>query len=100
MKKNPSPLVILHSKFEILHSLRPLEDPIVLAGHPQARVHLMRASVARVDVEADAFDVVIGERDPLHVFVQAGIDALAAEFGSYVNALDPPDHAVAPVAPL
>ena len=34
------------------------------------------------------------------VLVERGVDAAAAELRDDVDALDPPDHAVAPVAPL
>jgi subtilisin-like proprotein convertase family protein len=81
-------------------SLHPLEDQIVLAVHAAAAVDVLGRGIAAVDVETDAADVGVALGDAPHVLVQPRVDALAAVLRPHVDALDPPDVAVAPVAPL
>src|SRR5687767_14797800 len=50
--------------------LHPLEDLVMLAIHPQARVDNLGGFVALVDVEADAADRRLGFHHRLHVLVQ------------------------------
>src|SRR5258708_10547761 len=95
-----STLIIQHSTLKFLSLLHPLEDLIVLAVHAEARVNLLRGNVAAIDVETDAAYARIRVDDLLHVLVQACVDSLASIFRAHVDALNPPDNAVAPVAPF
>src|SRR5688500_11357028 len=67
--------------------------------HSQLRVDLLGRRVALVDVQADAADGRLLDHR-LHVVVQTRVNAAAPKFGDDVHALNPPDHAVAPVAPF
>jgi len=55
--------------------------------------------VILLDVQAQADDLRVGRRQGLDVGIQGAKDAPAARLGTDVDALDPPDPAVAPVAP-
>ncbi len=60
----------------------------------------MGAVVRVFDVKAQADDIDLRTGDAVDVAIEGAEDTLAAEGFSDVNALKPPDPAVAPVAPL
>src|SRR5512140_591329 len=78
----------------------PLEHLVVLAVHSQPRVDLLGALVAAVDVEADAADAAVAIGQAPDVVVKSGVHALPASLRADIDALNPPHHAVTPVAPL
>ena len=68
--------------------------------HAHSFVDPLGACVLDVHVEAQAANVAGGAGPGLDVFVQAAVDAHAAGFVGNEDALDPPEPAVAPVAPF
>src|SRR5579872_2320997 len=97
--KRSSNLEPVTSSLEPRTSLHPFKDEVVLPIHAQPRVDLLRNSISPIDVEPNAADILaIG--DGLHISIESRVHALIAEFGTHVDALNPPHHSVAPVAPL
>ena len=76
-----------------------LEYGVAAGFHAQGLVGLLGAEVAILDVEPQADDVGAAGL-VVDVPVESPEDALAAEVGLNIDALQPPDPAVAPVAPL
>ena len=68
--------------------------------HSEARIDLLRADIPRIDIEADSAEARVSFDETSDVFVETGIDALAAMFWRDVDALNPPDQAISPIAPL
>src|SRR5260370_20192108 len=95
-----SPRILLPSSFCLLPSFHPLEHLIVLAVHAQAGVDLLGGGVAAIDVEANAADPGVRLREHLHLPVQTRVNTPFAEVGAGVDALDPPDYAIASVDSL
>src|SRR5262245_45651156 len=81
-------------------SLHPLKHLIVLPIHPQAPVDLLRGGVAAVDVETDSLHTLVDLGELRSEPVEPRVDAAPSELRADVDALDPPHHAIAPVAPL
>ena len=77
-----------------------LEDPVVGLLHPEARVGLLRDAVLALDVEAEAAHTRVARGLALGVVVEPAVDAAPPVVGPDVDALNPPEEAVAPVAPL
>src|SRR5271157_781647 len=78
-----------------------LEHRVAAGLHSKGLVGLLGAEVAVLDVKPQADDVEGGCQGlVVNMPVQSLEDALAAEIGLDIDALQPPDPAVAPVAPL
>ncbi len=74
---------------------------VVAAGlHAQGPIRLLRPVVLLFDVESEADHIGQGKRLGPDLLVQGAEDALAAGLGEYVDALEPPEPAVPPVAPF
>src|SRR5690242_8685027 len=72
----------------------------MFAVHAQPRVDLLRARVAFVHVQPYAAHAGVGVGQSLHVSVQSFVHASSARFRRDVDALNPPDNAIAPIAPF
>ena len=70
------------------------------ALHAGGTISRLRAPIASLHVQAETADGAVLRREHLHVPIQARVDAAAAELRLHVDALDPPEVAVSPVAPL
>jgi len=78
-----------------------LEHRVAAGLHSKGLVGLLGAKVAVLDVEPQAHDVGGGCQGLIvNMPVQSLEDAVAAEAGLDIDALQPPDPAVPPVAPL
>src|SRR5687767_8463581 len=80
--------------------LQLFEDKVARLLHAKRTIGRLRTRVLALDVQAKATDPRILRGELPHMQVQALVDALAAEIGMHVDALDPPEVAVSPVAPL
>ena len=77
-----------------------LVDAIGGLGHAERGVGPLRGEILALDVEPDP-DHLAGRPGPLaNEPVQGAIDAATSKVGPHVHALDPPQPAVPPIAPL
>ena len=77
-----------------------LEQQVAGFRHAERRVGFLRGGIIAFDVEAEPADRGFLFGEFLDARVQFPVQPLATVLGAHVNALDPPEHAVTPVAPL
>src|SRR5690606_36187941 len=77
-----------------------LEDEVAAGREAEGTVGGLGAVVVLLDVEAEADHLARGDRGATDVAVQGAEDAEAAGPGGDEDALEPPDPAAPPVAPL
>jgi hypothetical protein len=75
-------------------------DQVVGRRHAKRRIGALRHQVVLLDVEPEAADLRIGGGELAHVLVQPAVHASAPPRRDHEHALDPPEQAVTPVAPL
>src|SRR5262245_38671335 len=68
--------------------------------HSQSFIRRLRPHIVALDVETDADHIAGGSGESQNLFVQLPKDAAAAMVLADVDALHPPEPAVAPVAPF
>ncbi len=83
-----------------LRALHPFADFVVVAAHAELLIDLLGAGVAFLHVETQAADVMARFGQGLYMVEELLEDTATASFRDHINALDPPDIAVAPIAPL
>src|SRR5438128_2700451 len=77
-----------------------LEDEVVRALHAGGAIRRLRAPVGSLYVQAEAAHGALLGRERLKGTIQPLVDAAPAVLGAHVDALDPPEVAVSPVAPF
>ncbi len=77
-----------------------LEDHIACFTKAQASVAFSSRGILALHVEADAAAIDIGFTEFLNVHKVSSEHALTAKIGMHIDALNPPDLAVPPIAPF
>ena len=80
--------------------LHPLKEPVVVTVHADLLINRLRLSIRTVDIKANAADMQVRLRELLDIAIHLRKEFEPADFRPQVHALDPPDSAIAPVAPL
>src|SRR5262249_52848097 len=88
-----------HSPLTTLERIS-LQQQIIGDLHAQPSIRLLRGLIMAIHVKPDPNHVRSLPRRPLHMIVQGLEHAFAACVGTDVDALDPPEPAIAPVAPF
>src|SRR6516162_3217928 len=77
-----------------------LHDQVVRPAQAETLIRAVSGSIVALDHEANTDHRGVGTGGLVHVIEQGPKHPLAASSGNYVNALNPPEPTVAPVAPL
>src|SRR5262245_59014542 len=77
-----------------------LHQRIVCGIEAQAAIGAVRGLVVTVHVQAQAADLRVGARQPLEMAEECREYAATSRLGEHVHGLDPPEKAIAPIAPL
>src|SRR3989442_10681757 len=80
--------------------LQVLVDEVVRALHPRSAIGGLRAAIVVLDVETKADHGAVSRRELSDVCIHPAIDAAPAVLRVDIDALDPPEVAVSPVAPF
>jgi hypothetical protein len=76
------------------------EEFIIGAFHAQSFVGFASGMVMGIDIKAEAANIVAGFCELIDVVVQSSKNALATKFFFDVNALNPPEIPIPPIAPF
>src|SRR5262249_34677475 len=77
-----------------------LQHKVARALHAQAQIGLLRDMVLFFDIETQSDHGRIGDGRRMDMLIESTENTLAARVSADIDALDPPDPAIAPVAPL